>query len=110
MRFALLCLCAIPALAGEFAILSNGFRIRADRHETAGSSVRLISSAGVTELPASMVSSFAIEEYVAPPRPAPAAAASPQTAEALPKATPQEIVDKAAEHASPNPRFKKLTH
>jgi soluble lytic murein transglycosylase-like protein len=109
MRFLLLCLCAVPALAGEFAILSNGFRIRADRHETDGATVRLIGAGGVTELPAAMVSSFEVEEYVRPAKPAEAPASAPATA-VQPKASPRDIVDKAAEQTSANPRFKKLTH
>jgi hypothetical protein len=48
----------MPARAGEFAVLSNGFRIHAERHEVDGRTVRLFSGGGVTELPASFVSSF----------------------------------------------------
>jgi soluble lytic murein transglycosylase-like protein len=60
---------ALPARGGEYAVLSNGFRIHAERHETAGSSVRLYTKDGVTEMPAVSVASFEAEEYTAPPAP-----------------------------------------
>lgn len=60
-------LLALPAWAGEYAVLANGFRIHADRHETAGASVRLYTKDGVTEVPAASVASFEAEEIVAPP-------------------------------------------
>lgn len=60
----------LPACGAENAVLSNGFRIRIDRHENVGSSVRLYTKDGVTELPAASVASFEEEEYTAPPAPA----------------------------------------
>jgi soluble lytic murein transglycosylase-like protein len=60
---------AFPAYGGEYAVLSNGFRLHAERHETAGSSVRLYTKDGVTEMPAASVVSFEAEEYTAPPDP-----------------------------------------
>ena len=60
-------LLALPAWAGEYAVLANGFRIHAERHETAGASVRLYTKDGVTEVPAASVASFEAEEVVAPP-------------------------------------------
>ena len=60
---------ALPGCAGENAVLSNGFSIRIDRHETVGSSVRLYTRDGVTELPAGSVASFEEEEYKEPPLP-----------------------------------------
>ncbi len=51
-------------------MLSNGFRIHAERHEIAGSSVLLYTRDGVTELPAAAVVSFEAEVYAAlPPAP-----------------------------------------
>jgi len=64
-------LLALPAWAGEYAVLANGFRIHADRHETAGASVRLYTKDGVIEVPANSVASFEAEEYIAPPVMAP---------------------------------------
>jgi soluble lytic murein transglycosylase-like protein len=60
-------LLALPAWAGEYAVLANGFRIHAERHETAGASVRLYTKDGVTEVPAASVASFEAEEVVAAP-------------------------------------------
>jgi len=60
-------LLALPAWAGEYAVLANGFRIHADRHETAGASVRLYNKGGVTEVPAASIASFEAEEVVALP-------------------------------------------
>ena len=57
---------ALPAWAGEYAVLANGFRIHAERHETAGASVRLYTRDGVTEVPTDSVASFEAEEYIAP--------------------------------------------
>ncbi len=69
---------ALPVFGGEYAVLSNGFRIHAERHEIAGSSVLLYTKDGVTELPAATVASFEIEEYTAPLAPAPPAAVAPE--------------------------------
>ena len=56
----------LPAWAGEYAVLADGFRIHAERHETAGASVRLYTRDGVTEVPTDSVASFEAEEYIAP--------------------------------------------
>ena len=60
---------AFPACAGEYAVLTNGFRIHAERHESEGASVRLYNLDGVTEMPAASVASFEAEDYTAPPAP-----------------------------------------
>ena len=74
---------ALPVFGGEYAVLSNGFRIHAERHEIAGSSVLLYTKDGVTEIPAAAVASFETDEYIAPPAPptapAPAQAKDPTT-------------------------------
>jgi soluble lytic murein transglycosylase-like protein len=57
---------AVPVFGGEYAVLANGFRIHAERHSMADSSVLLYTKDGVTEIPASIVVSFEIEEYTAP--------------------------------------------
>jgi soluble lytic murein transglycosylase-like protein len=91
-RIALKCaaalLVAANAFAGEYAILANGFAMHVDRHENAGSMVRLFSNSGTIELPAASVLRFE-PEYVAP---APAAAAS----DASPAADPKALVTDAA--------------
>jgi len=68
-----------PMLAGENAILTNGFRIHADRHETLGETVKLFSGSGFTEIPVSQVVTFEEEEYV-PPAPLAPVAVTPETA------------------------------
>jgi soluble lytic murein transglycosylase-like protein len=99
MRSLLVCLCALPALAGEYAILSNGFRLHADHHEVSGGMVRLYTDKGLTEFPESSIAGFEKEEYVPPP-PAPA-----RSAETHPALTPQELVDRAANKAGLPPEL-----
>jgi soluble lytic murein transglycosylase-like protein len=82
---------ALPAWGGEFAVLSNGFRIHAERHEIAGSSVVLYSKDGVTEIPAAAVARFETEEYFAPP-----AAVAPVTPTPLPAKDAATLVRDAA--------------
>src|SRR3974377_1120260 len=91
MRVLILCLCALPATAGEYAVLSNGFRIHADRHEKRGDVIRLESESGAIELPADSVAGFEKEEYVPP-----AAPQIPPAAVATPDKSPKELVDAAA--------------
>ena len=59
-------------------MLTNGFRIHAERHEIAGSSVLLYTKDGVTEMPAATVVSFEIEEYTAQLAPAPPTLVAPE--------------------------------
>lgn len=59
----------LPAFGGEYAVLANGFRIRAERHAIAGSNILLYTKDGVTEVPAASVASFETEDYTAPPVP-----------------------------------------
>jgi len=68
---------ALPVFGGEYAVLSTGFRIHAERHEIAGSRVLLYTKDGVIEMPAAAVTPFEIEEYIAPPVPVPPAPAAP---------------------------------
>jgi soluble lytic murein transglycosylase-like protein len=94
---------ASPAFAGEYAVLTTGFRIHADRHEFEGSSVKLFTTNGLIEVPASSIASFESEEYVAPsPAPVAAAALVPPT----PKSTdPKTLVREAAVRNSLPPAF-----
>ena len=57
-------LMALPSQAGEFALLHNGFRLHADRHEVEGGKVRLFSNGGVTELPLASIAEFETEEAI----------------------------------------------
>jgi soluble lytic murein transglycosylase-like protein len=106
---------AAPASAAEYAILNNGFRIHADRHEVEGTRVRLFANGGVTEFAAEDIAAFEQEEAVpapvAPPtvatpvEPAPAANKDMFTAAAeklgLPVALVRSIV-KAESNFQPN--------
>ncbi len=89
-------------------MLTNGFRVHADRHEVDGTRIRLYSDGGFTQIPANAIVSFeqeeAIvsfeqEEVVAPPPALPSAvAAAPAPVEAVPPApsTPAELAAHAA--------------
>ena len=60
-----------PVFAGEYAVLQNGFRIYADRHEIVEGKTRLHTGSGHMELPSGDIVRFEIEEYVPPPPPPP---------------------------------------
>jgi soluble lytic murein transglycosylase-like protein len=96
-----LILFALPAFAGEFAVLATGFRIHADRHEFAGASVRLYSrDGGFTELPAVLIESFekedAVPETAAPSQPVPAPPEPVTPAPAPPAPDPRTLLHDAA--------------
>jgi len=86
----------LAAQAGEFAVLSNGFRIHADSHTVDGSLIRLQTNQGVIEIPANTVASFEQEDYKAPAAPP---SAAPPPAPVHPSLTPQELINQAAVHA-----------
>jgi soluble lytic murein transglycosylase-like protein len=93
---------ALPAAAGEYAVLANGQRIHAERHEADGGLIRLITATGSIEFPAAQVKGFEVEEYVppAPVAPAQTAAPNPQREPAsASNLSAQEIIDRAAERA-----------
>lgn len=85
-------------------MLTNGFRIEAERHEFAGGDVKLFTATGEIRIPASSVRSFeAIDRPAPPPKPAepaPAAKAAVQ-----PPADPRQLVEKAAEKYGLPPAF-----
>jgi membrane-bound lytic murein transglycosylase B len=67
---------AAAAQAGEFAVLTTGFRIQAERHEINGDRVRLYTSGGGTmEIPSSVVARFEPDGRL--PEPPPPAAPPP---------------------------------
>jgi soluble lytic murein transglycosylase-like protein len=92
-----------PAFAGEYAVLSTGFRIHAERHEVDGPNVRLFTKDGMIEVPANSVSMFENEEYVPPP-PAPAVVA-PAVPPAPKSSDPKTLVNEAAARNSLPPAF-----
>src|SRR5580704_14383556 len=81
---------AITAQAGEYVVLSNGFRIHADSHVIDGAVMRLQISQGAVEIPANSVASIETEDYV-PPAPPPPPAVEPKS-----ELTPQELITRAA--------------
>jgi soluble lytic murein transglycosylase-like protein len=89
---ALLAAC-LPALAGEYAVLTTGFRIHAERHEINGAEVRLYTSTGVIALPAAHVAAFEADDYTPPPPASPPLVAP---ADLSPTRTPKELVRLAA--------------
>jgi soluble lytic murein transglycosylase-like protein len=54
----LVCACALGAFAGEYAVLSTGYRMHIDRHEIDGSTARLYLSGGQVEMPAADITRF----------------------------------------------------
>lgn len=94
----ILLLCA-PAVAGEYAVLQSGFRIKVERHEQVGTNVRLFTGGqSVIELPAGSIASFEQEEYVPPPPPAPDPVPQPVAAPPSKPAplSAKELVEQAA--------------
>jgi soluble lytic murein transglycosylase-like protein len=93
---------SLPAWAGEYVVLGNGFRLHAERHEPAGDSVRIFANGGVVEMAASAVAGFEQEGLeqeetpaaiaVAAPTPAPVATPAP--------ATPPDLAAQAAKKFS----------
>lgn len=96
-QIALFVLLAGTTFAGEFAILQNGFRIAAIRHELVEGVVRLETEHGSLDLPASQVARFEQEEYIAPkPKPTEVIIVSPVVEVAL---TPEQaLIDAASKH------------
>lgn len=78
------------AWAGEEAVLANGGRLHAQRHESAGSMVRLYIGDGYVEIPAAQVLGFEPDELIAP-----AVTGIPETS--VPPVSPQQLADAAAD-------------
>ena len=93
-----------PLFAGEYAVLQNGFRIYADRHEVIEGKTRLHNGVGTLDLPTNEIRTFEIEEYVRPAAP-PSVAKPANTETASAPANPQEIVAKAATENGLRPEF-----
>lgn len=86
----------VAAQAGEFVVLSNGFRIHADSHLADGRVIRLQTNQGVIEIQASTVAAFEPEEYTPPTAVARPVAIQPAVPVDL---TPRELITQAAIHA-----------
>ena len=70
VRYLALIVAAAPAFGAEYAVLTSGLKLRADRHEQIGSQTRLFQNGGVIEMPATLVAGFEEEEVVTPVTPA----------------------------------------
>jgi soluble lytic murein transglycosylase-like protein len=58
--------------AGEYAVLTTGFRLRAERHTTEGETTTLYDrEGGTTTLASALIVGFERDDYVPPPPPAP---------------------------------------
>jgi soluble lytic murein transglycosylase-like protein len=96
---ALILLLAWSAMAGEYAVLSSGARLYAERHESNADKVLIYTKTGTTELDAGMVVRFEQEDYS--PLPAePAAASRDSHAASL-----NELIDNAARKYGLPPAF-----
>ena len=107
-RVALVLAVVCPSFAGEYAVLQNGFRIRADRHELVADKTRLHMGSGTLDVPTTEIATFEVEEYVAPPAQPPAPTVNREfsaTVKAPP--TPQELVELAAVNNGLRPEFVK---
>jgi soluble lytic murein transglycosylase-like protein len=91
---AILLMFAWSAMAGEYAVLTSGARLYAERHEADGAKVTLYSPTGSTEMDAGAVVRFESEDYVAPRPPAsPSPAAVTHSVDAK---DVRDLVDSAA--------------
>jgi soluble lytic murein transglycosylase-like protein len=113
-RIAPIVLLAMPAFAGEYAILSSGLRLHIDRHETQGDNVRLFTKDGFSEVPTSYVAAFEQEDYVPPPvvlavispvETAVAPVAKPAPPDLSKQPDPKVLVHDAAVHYGLPPKF-----
>lgn len=89
---------SVPAVAGEYAVLQNGFRIHAARHEVLEGVIRLHTPTGTMDLPVGQVVHFEQEEYVAPKTEPDAAAPAPETPAPAPVTPHQLVADAALDH------------
>jgi soluble lytic murein transglycosylase-like protein len=92
------CLSALmltPVFAGEYAILTSGLQVHADRHETEAGVIRLYQKSGITELPAAAVARFEPDPEL-PPSPAPVAAPANTAAVPRPAPDPRSLIHQAA--------------
>lgn len=88
----------IAATAGEFAVLSTGFRIHAASHSVDGDLVKLQTQQGLIELPGRLIVRFEEEDFIPPPaaaQPGPA----PSQADLSDNVSAHELVTRAANRA-----------
>jgi soluble lytic murein transglycosylase-like protein len=95
----------LTATAGEYVVLSNGFRIHADSHVTDGAVMRLKTSQGEIEIQANTVASIETEEYTPPPPQVAATKPIETPAKDQRPLTPREMVTRAAINAGLPPEI-----
>ncbi len=100
---ALLFLFAWSAMAGEYAVLANGARLYADRHQLDGGKLTLFAGTGSTEMEASLVIRFEQDDFKPPE--AAATVPAPTTPAASKPANLGELVDNAARKYGLPPAF-----
>jgi soluble lytic murein transglycosylase-like protein len=93
---------AWSGIAGEYAVLTSGARLYAERHRADGPKVTLYNGTGSTELDARLVVRFEQEDYVPPVG---RVNSSPATDPAAKKVDPAELVDNAARKYGLPPAF-----
>src|SRR5579864_5125103 len=94
--FLSLVLLTITAHAGEYIVLSTGFRIHADSHIADGDVMRIQTNQGAIEIPANMVAAIETEEYTPPPPPSAIPQPPAPAADSEKDLTPRELVTRAA--------------
>jgi soluble lytic murein transglycosylase-like protein len=99
---------ASAAVAGEYAVLSTGFRVHAQSHVKDGDVIRLQTENGQIELQACQIAGFEQEDYTPPATP-PAAVVAPPAAPVAPAPTrpadPRQLVTDAAMQAGLPPEL-----
>jgi len=93
---AILLMFAWSATAGEYAVLSSGARLYAERHEADGVKVTLYNQTGSTEMDAGAVVRFESEDYVAPQPATQSAAPAISAVDAKDTIDAKALVDNAA--------------
>jgi len=96
--FLLLGACLV-ASAGEYAVLSTGFRIHASGHSADGALVTLETQQGAIQIPAGTIVRFEQEEYTPPPPATSEPSPAPAAKETEPQLSPRELVTQAANRA-----------
>ena len=89
---AILLVLAGSAMAGEYAVLATGARLRADRHELDGTKITLYTKTGSTQLDATQIVRFEPEEFV----PTPSETAQPAPSPGVKLSDPKSLIDNAA--------------
>ncbi|HWC99817.1 MAG TPA: lytic transglycosylase domain-containing protein [Candidatus Sulfopaludibacter sp.] len=95
----ILSLLSSSCLASEYAVLASGSRLRVDRHEAVGQTVKLYNGEGYIEMDAAQVRSFEPDDRVAPaPAPPVAPVEMTEVADGGPIVlSPIELADVAAD-------------